>query len=180
MLEQRTIGPELGQDSINAGALSAAVAFVAVSAFMIISYGLFGWMAIAALVVNLILILAMMTLIGATLTMPGIAGIVLTIGMAVDSNVLIFERIREELKTARGPARAIDLGFEKALSSIIDANVTTLIVGVILYFLGTGPVKGFAVTLVLGILSTVFTAVYVTQLIVAAWYGWRRPKTVAV
>jgi preprotein translocase subunit SecD len=105
---------------------------------------------------------------------------VLTIGMAVDSNVLIFERIREELRTARGPARAIDLGFEKALSSIIDANVTTLIVAVILYFMGTGPVKGFAVTLSLGILSTIFTAVFVTQLIITLWFGWRRPKTVTV
>ena len=110
---------------------------------MIISYGLFGIIASSALVMNLILILAMMTLIGATLTMPGIAGIVLTIGMAVDANVLIFERIREELRTARGPARAIDLGFEKALEPIIDANVTTLIVACILYFVGSGPVRGF-------------------------------------
>ncbi len=180
VIEQRTIGPELGQDSINAGGLSAAVAFLAVTAFMVISYGIFGWIAVVALIVNLALILALMTLIGATLTMPGIAGIVLTIGMAVDSNVLIFERIREELKTARGPARAIDLGFEKALNSIIDANVTTLIVAVILYFMGTGPIKGFAVTLAFGIIATVFTAVYVTQLIVTAWYGWRRPKTVTI
>ena len=180
VVEQRTIGPELGQDSINAGGVSAAVAFAAVTAFMVLSYGWFGWMAVAALVVNLALIMAAMTLIGATLTMPGIAGIVLTIGMAVDSNVLIFERIREELRTARGPARAIDLGFEKALSSIIDANVTTLIVAVILYFMGTGPVKGFAVTLSLGILSTIFTAVFVTQLIITLWFGWRRPKTVTV
>lgn len=180
VLEQRTIGPELGQDSINAGGISAAVAFVAVSIFMILSYGLFGCFAVVALLANLTLMIAMMTLIGATLTMPGIAGIVLTIGMAVDSNVLIFERIREELRTARGPARAIDLGFEKALSSIIDANVTTLIVAVILYFMGTGSIRGFAVTLALGILGTVFTAVYVTQLLVTVWYGWRRPKTVTV
>ena len=180
VLEQRTVGPELGQDSINAGALSAAIAFAAVSAFMVLSYGWFGCMAVAALIVNLTLVLALMTLVGSTLTMPGIAGIVLTIGMAVDSNVLIFERIREELRTARGPARAIELGFEKALNSIIDANVTTLIVAVILYFMGTGPVRGFAVTLGLGILCTVFTAVYVTQLLVSAWFGWRRPKTVTV
>ncbi len=180
VLEQRTIGPELGQDSINAGGLSAAVAFVAVTAFMVLSYGWFGCMAVVALIVNLTLILALMTLIGATLTMPGIAGIVLTIGMAVDSNVLIFERIREELKTSRGPARAIDLGFEKALNSIVDANVTTLIVAVILYLVGSGSVRGFAVTLALGIICTVFTAVYVTQLLVASWYGWRRPKTITV
>jgi preprotein translocase subunit SecD len=180
VIEQRTIGPELGQDSINAGAVSAVVAFVAVTAFMVVSYGLFGWFAVAALVVNVVLILAAMILIGATLTMPGIAGIVLTIGVAVDSNVLIFERIREELKTARGPSRAIDLGFERALSSIIDANVTTLIVAVILYLMGTGPVKGFAVTLALGIFGTVFTAIYVTQLIITLWYGARRPRTVTV
>jgi preprotein translocase subunit SecD len=180
VLEQRTIGPELGQDSINAGALSAAVAFAAVTVFMVASYGLFGWFAIAALVINVILILAMMNLVGATLTMPGIAGIVLTIGVGVDSNVLIFERIREELKTARGPARAMDLGFEKAMSSIIDANITTLIVAVILYFIGSGSVRGFAVTLGFGIIATIFTAVNVTQLILIYWYGWRRPKTVTV
>ena len=133
-----------------------------------------------ALLVNMTLIFALMTAIGATLTMPGIAGVVLTIGMAVDSNVLIFERIREELRTARGPARAIQLGFEKAFSSIVDANITTLIVAVILYFLGSGPVRGFAVTLALGIVCTVFTAVFVTQLMLAAWYDWRRPKTVTV
>jgi preprotein translocase subunit SecD len=126
------------------------------------------------------LIFALMTAIGATLTMPGIAGLVLTIGMAIDSNVLIFERIREELRTARGPARAIQLGFEKALTSIVDANITTLIVAVILYFLGSGPVRGFAVTLGLGIVCTVFTAIYVTQVIIAAWFDWRRPKTVNV
>ena len=136
--------------------------------------------ACVALLVNMTLIFALMTAIGATLTMPGIAGVVLTIGMAVDSNVLIFERIREELRTARGPARAIQLGFEKAFSSIVDANVTTLIVAVILYFLGSGPVRGFAVTLALGIICTVFTAIYVTQLMVAAWFDWRRPKTVTV
>ncbi len=180
VLEQRTIGPELGQDSINAGALSAAIAFAAVAVFMVVSYGLFGWFAIAALTINVILILALMNLVGATLTMPGIAGIVLTIGVGVDSNVLIFERIREELKTARGPARAIDLGFEKAMSSIIDANITTLIVAVILYFVGSGSVRGFAVTLGFGIIATIFTAVYVSQLMIAYWYGWRRPKTVTV
>ncbi len=180
VLEQRTIGPELGQDSINAGAISAVVAFAAVAAFMVASYGLFGWFAVLALVINLTLILALMTLVGATLTMPGIAGIVLTIGVGVDSNVLIFERIREELKTARGPARAMDLGFEKAMSSIIDANITTLIVAVILYFVGSGSVRGFAVTLGFGIAATIFTAVNVTQLIMIYWYDWRRPKTVTV
>ncbi|MBA3326481.1 MAG: protein translocase subunit SecD [Rhodobacteraceae bacterium] len=180
VLEQRTIGPELGQDSIEAGRFSALVALAAVAVFMIASYGLFGVFACAALLVNMTLIFALMTLIGATLTMPGIAGVVLTIGMAVDSNVLIFERIREEMRTARGPARAIQLGFEKAFTSILDANVTTLIVGIILYFLGSGPVRGFAVTLALGIACTVFTAYFVTQMIVAAWFDWRRPKTLMV
>jgi preprotein translocase subunit SecD len=180
VLEQRTIGPELGQDSINAGGISAAVAFGAVALFMVASYGLFGWFAVMALVINVALILALMSLVGATLTMPGIAGIVLTIGVGVDSNVLIFERIREELKTARGPARAMDLGFERAMSSIIDANITTLIVAIILYFIGSGSVRGFAVTLGFGIVATIFTAVNVTQLIMIYWYDWRRPKTVTV
>ncbi len=153
---------------------------IAVCVFMIASYGLFGVFATVALVTNIVLIFALMTMIGATLTMPGIAGLVLTIGMAVDANVLIFERIREELKTARGPARAIQLGFEKAFSSIIDANITTLIVAVILYMLGSGPVRGFAVTLALGIACSVFTAIYLTQMLIAGWYDRRRPKTVTV
>ncbi len=180
VLEQRTIGPELGQDSIEAGRFSALVALAAVAVFIVLSYGLFGLFACVALLVNMLLVIALMTGIGATLTMPGIAGVVLTIGMAVDSNVLIFERIREELRTARGPARAIQLGFEKAFTSILDANVTTLIVAIILYFLGSGPVRGFAVTLALGIACTVFTAYFVTQIIVAGWFDWRRPKTVTV
>jgi preprotein translocase subunit SecD len=180
VLEQRTIGPELGRDSIEAGRMAAIIALGAVAAYTVLSYGLFGVAACLALLVNMALIFALMTAIGATLTMPGIAGLVLTIGMAIDSNVLIFERIREELRTARGPARAIQLGFEKALTSIVDANITTLIVAVILYFLGSGPVRGFAVTLGLGIVCTVFTAIYVTQVIIAAWFDWRRPKTVNV
>ena len=180
VLEQRTIGPELGQDSIEAGRRAAVIALGAVMVFMLASYGWFGAVACVALVTNLTLIFALMTAIGATLTMPGIAGLVLTIGMAVDANVLIFERIREELKTARGPARAIQLGFEKAFSSILDANVTTLIVAVILYMLGSGPVRGFAVTLGLGIFCSVFTAIYVSRLLIVAWFDWRRPKTIAV
>ena len=180
VLEQRTIGPELGADSIQAGKVSAVVALVAVAVFMVLSYGMFGLIANVALILNLFLIFALLTTIGATLTMPGVAGVVLTIGMAVDANVLIFERIREELKTARGPARAIQLGFEKAFVSIIDANITTLIVAVILYFLGSGPVRGFAVTLALGIFCSVFTAVYVTQLIVTMWFDQQRPKVVTI
>ena len=180
VLEQRTVGPELGQDSVDAGMLSGIVAMVAVATYMILSYGLFGLFANLAMLLNIIFIFTLMTLIGATLTMPGIAGIVLSIGMAVDANVLIFERIREELTTARGPARAIGLGFEKAFATIMDANITTLIVAAILYLMGSGPVRGFAVTLGLGILCSIFTAVYVTQMMIAAWYDWRRPKTITV
>ena len=126
------------------------------------------------------LILALMTLLGATLTMPGIAGLVLTIGMAVDANVLIFERIREEARSGRGPARAIELGFEKAFSSILDGNLTTLIVAVILYAIGAGPVRGFGVTLALGLLCSVFTAVFVTRMMITGWFDRRRPKVLAL
>ncbi len=119
-------------------------------------------------------------MIGATLTLPGIAGIVLTIGMAVDANVLVFERIREELKTARGPARAIELGYEKALSAILDANITTLITATILFAMGSGPVRGFAVTLGIGIVTSVFTAIFVTRLLIVTWFEYRRPKTIEV
>jgi preprotein translocase subunit SecD len=177
VLEQRTVGPELGQDSIEAGQLAAIVAMVAVLAFMAVTYGLFGLIANVALIANLTLVFALLTAIGATLTLPGIAGLVLTIGMSVDANVLIFERIREELKTAKGPARAIDQGFDKALSAIIDANVTTLIVAVILYALGSGPVRGFAVTLSLGVVCSMFTALMVTRLMIAFWFERKRPKT---
>jgi preprotein translocase subunit SecD len=180
VLEQRTVGPELGQDSVDKGRMAAGVAFLAIVAFMVATYGAFGAIASVALVMNLVLIFALLTALGATLTMPGIAGLVLTIGMAVDANVLIFERIREELKTARGPARAIELGYEKAVSSIIDAHITTLIVAVILYAIGSGPVRGFGVTLALGIFCSVFTAVYLTRLIIAVWFERRRPKSVTV
>jgi len=179
-LEERTIGPELGQDSIDAGTIACIVAFAAVLVFMFASYGLFGIFANIALVINVGLLFGLLSLIGATLTLPGIAGIVLTIGMAVDANVLIFERIREELKTARGPARAIELGYEKALSAIIDANITTFITAVILFTLGSGPVRGFSVTLGLGILTSVFTAIFVTRLLIVMWFERRRPKTVEV
>ncbi len=179
-LEERTIGPELGADSIRAGQIACIVAFAAVLVFMFLSYGLFGIFANIALIINVGLIFGLLSLIGATLTLPGIAGIVLTIGMAVDANVLIFERIREELKTARGPARAIELGYEKALSAILDANITTFITAVILFTMGSGPVQGFAVTLGLGILTSVFTAIFVTRLMVVMWFERRRPKTIEV
>ena len=179
-LEERTIGPELGADSIQAGKLACVVAFAAVLGFMVLSYGLFGAFANIALIVNVGLIFGLLSMIGATLTLPGIAGIVLTIGMAVDANVLIFERIREELKSARGPARAIELGYEKALSAIFDANITTFITAVILFAMGSGPVRGFAITLGLGILTSVFTAIFVTRLMIIVWFENRRPKTIEV
>ncbi|WP_170514940.1 protein translocase subunit SecD [Ruegeria atlantica] len=179
-LEERTIGPELGQDSIDAGKVATIVAFVAVLTFMALSYGLFGVFANIALIINVGLLFGLLSLIGATLTLPGIAGIVLTVGMAVDANVLIFERIREELKSARGPARAIELGYEKALSAILDANVTTFITAVILFAMGSGPVRGFAITLGLGILTSVFTAIFVTRLMIVMWFERRRPKMIEV
>jgi preprotein translocase subunit SecD len=179
-LEERTIGPELGADSIAAGEIASLVAFAGVLLFMGLSYGWFGILANIALILNVGLLFGLLSAIGATLTLPGIAGIVLTIGMAVDANVLVFERIREESKAGRGPARAIDLGYEKALSAIIDANITTFLTAGILFLMGSGPVKGFAVTLGLGILTSVFTAIFVTRLMVVIWFERRRPKTLEV
>lgn len=179
-LEERTVGPELGQDSIDAGRVAAVVGTVAVIALMIASYGLFGVFAAVALGLNISMMFAVLSAMGATLTLPGIAGIVLTVGMAVDANVLVFERIKEELKTAKGPARAIELGYEKAMSAIIDANLTTVIAALILFFLGSGPVKGFAVTLMVGLITSVFTAIFVTRLFVVTWFARKRPKTITV
>ena len=179
-LEERTIGPELGADSIAAGERAAVVAFALVLMFMILAYGRFGVFASVALILNVGMIFGVLSLIGATLTLPGIAGIVLTIGMAVDANVLVFERIREEMKSAKGPARAIELGYERALSAIIDANLTTFIIAVILFALGSGPVRGFSVTLGIGIVTSVFTAIYVTRLLIVTWFSRARPKTIEV
>ncbi len=179
-LEERTVGPELGQDSIDAGRIAAVVGTVAVVALMIASYGLFGVFAAVALGLNLSMMFAVLSAMGATLTLPGIAGIVLTVGMAVDANVLVFERIKEEMRTAKGPARAIELGYEKAMSAIIDANLTTVIAALILFFLGSGPVKGFAVTLMVGLFTSVFTAIFVTRLFVITWFARKRPKTITV
>ncbi|WP_136637537.1 protein translocase subunit SecD [Pseudooceanicola onchidii] len=179
-LEERTIGPELGADSIQAGKIACIVAGAAVLLFMFASYGLFGLFANIALVLNVGLIFGLLSLVGATLTLPGIAGIVLTIGMAVDANVLVFERIREELKTAKGPARAIELGYERALSAIVDANITTFIIALILFVLGSGPVRGFSVTLGIGIITSVFTAIWVTRLLIVTWFDRARPKTIEV
>jgi preprotein translocase subunit SecD len=179
-LEERTVGPELGQDSIDAGRVAALVAMLAVAAFMWASYGLFGFIANLALLVNMALLFGALSMVGGTLTLPGIAGIVLTIGMAVDANVLVFERIREELRGQKSPARAIEIGYERALSAIVDANITTLITAVVLFAVGAGPVRGFAITLGLGIITSVFTALYVTRAMIEIWFNWRRPKTVAV
>ena len=179
-LEERTVGPELGQDSIDAGKIACLVGFAAVLIFMFLSYGNFGLFANIALLINVGLMFGLLSMIGATLTLPGIAGIVLTIGMAVDANVLVFERIREELKTAKGPARAIELGYEKALSAIVDANITTFLTAAILFIMGAGPVKGFAVTLGLGIITSVFTAIFVTRTMVVIWFERRKPKTLEV
>ena len=180
VLEQRTVGPDLGADSIAAGQVAVVVAFVAVLVFMGASYGLFGLFANIALILNICILLAILSVIGATLTLPGIAGIVLTIGMAVDANVLIFERIREEARNAKGPARAIEMGYERAFSAIIDANVTTFLAAVILFSMGSGPVRGFAVTLGVGILTSVFTATMVTRFFVAMWFARARPKAITV
>ncbi|PZO66035.1 MAG: protein translocase subunit SecD [Paracoccus denitrificans] len=174
-LEERTIGPELGQDSINAGRTASIIATVAVVAYMIASYGLFGVFASLAVVINVIMILGIMSVMGATLTLPGIAGIVLTVGTAVDANVIIYERIREELRAGKKVVQAIGDGFKEAMSAIIDANVTTFIAALVMFFLGSGPVKGFAVTLVIGIVTSVFTAIYLTRLMIVLWLRWRRP-----
>ena len=179
-LEERTVGPELGQDSIDAGRVAALVGMLAVGVFMIASYGLFGIFAVVALILNMGLIFGILSLIGGTLTLPGIGGIVLTIGMAVDANVLVYERIREELRTAHTPARAIEVGYERALSAIIDANFTTLITAAVLYFFGAGPVRGFAVALGIGIITSVFSAIFLTRLIIELWFNWRKPKTLVV
>ncbi|AUH65413.1 protein translocase subunit SecD [Paracoccus zhejiangensis] len=175
-LEERTIGPELGQDSIDAGRLASVVATIAVICYIVASYGLFGVFASIAVVVNVILILAVMSIMGATLTLPGIAGIVLTVGTAVDANVIIYERIREELRAGKRVVRAIDNGFKEAMSAIIDANVTTFIAALVMFFLGSGPVKGFAVTLTIGIVTSVFTAIYLTRLLIILWIDLRKPK----
>ncbi len=177
ILEERTVGPGLGADSVRAGELASILALIAVVAFMGAVYGLFGVLANVALIGNLILILAALSVLQATLTLPGIAGIVLTLGMAVDANVLIFERIREETQNQRGPVSAIDSGYRNALSTIFDANVTTLIAAVLLYYFGSGPVKGFAVTLAIGIVTSMFTAIMVTRQMIVLWVRRRRPQS---
>jgi len=180
VIQERTVGPGLGQDSIDAGQIAAIIALAFVLGFMILSYGLFGIFADIALFVNLVLIVGALSLLQATLTLPGIAGIILTVGMAVDANVLIFERIREEVRSGKTPINAVDTGYSRALSTILDANITTLIAAVVLFWLGAGPVRGFAVTLGIGIITSVFTAVTFTRLIVATWLRARRPERLPI
>ncbi len=176
VLEERTVGPGMGADSIRAGEIACIAGMAIVVVFMIAIYGLFGVMACVALTFNLFLIVALLSLLQATLTLPGIAGIVLTVGMAVDANVLIYERMREEQRNGRTPISAIDTGFQRAFGTIVDSNLTTLIAAALLYNFGSGPVKGFGVTLAIGILTSMFTAIWVTRLLVIAWMRRARPK----
>ena len=180
IIEERTVGPSLGQDNIDKGFDSVAIGFVLVLIFMAIYYKIFGLFADIALGLNLVLIVAMLSLLQATLTLPGIAGIVLTVGMAVDANVLIFERIREEIRNGNSPQASIHSGYEKAFSTITDANITTLIAALMLFSFGTGPIQGFAVTLSLGIISSMFTAIMVTRGLVNLIYGGRNLKKLTI
>jgi preprotein translocase subunit SecD len=180
VIEERTVGPGLGQDSIEKGELAAYVGSIMVIVFMLVTYRLFGLFANIAVAINVAMIFGVLSLLNATLTLPGIAGIVLTVGIAVDSNVLIYERIREELRGGRNAISAIDAGFKRALSTILDSNITTFIAAAVLFYIGTGPVRGFAVTLGIGILTTVFTAFTLTRLIVAGWVRWKRPQSVPI
>jgi preprotein translocase subunit SecD len=179
-VDERTIGPSLGQDNIDRGYDAIKIGFLAVIIFMAIYYRAFGLIANVALLSNLVFIVAMLSILGASLTLPGMAGIVLTVGMAVDANVLIFERIREELSGGASVQSAIDSGYGKALSSITDANVTTLIAAVVLFALGTGPIKGFAITLLLGIITSMFTAIVGTRTIVNLAFGGRKLQSLPV
>jgi preprotein translocase subunit SecD len=178
VMEERSIGPGLGADSVAAGEIAAVIGLLLVVIYMMLSYGLFGAFADIALIVNIVLIVAALSLLQATLTLPGIAGIVLTMGMAVDANVLIFERIREEIARGRSVLAAIDGGYQRAISTIIDSNLTTLFAALFLYIFGSGPIKGFAVTLAIGILTSLFTAVMVTRLLVILWVERKRPSKI--
>ena len=178
VMEERSIGPGLGADSIAAGEIAAVIGLILVAAYMVASYGLFGALADVALVANIVLIIAALSALQATLTLPGIAGIVLTMGMAVDANVLIFERIREELARGRSVLAAIDGGYQRALSTILDSNLTTLFAALFLYVFGSGPIKGFAVTLSIGIVTSLFTAVMVTRLLIILWVERKKPSKI--
>jgi preprotein translocase subunit SecD/SecD/SecF fusion protein len=180
IVEEQSVGPELGADAIRDGALSLGAGFVLVLAFMAVFYGLFGWFANAALVMNLVIMLAILSFMGATLTLPGMAGILLTLGMAVDANVLINERVREEVKAGRKPLAALEAGYKRAYGTIIDSNVTTLLAHITLFIFGSPPVRGFAVTICVGIVTTLFTATVLVRLITSKWYVSRRPAALPV
>ncbi|MCI0435677.1 MAG: protein translocase subunit SecD, partial [Gemmatimonadetes bacterium] len=180
VIEERTVGPTLGSDSIQAGRRAFIIGLVAVVLFMIIYYRWSGAIADFALILNTVWLLAALVLLRATLTLPGIAGVILTVGMAIDANVLIFERVREELDAGKSVRAALDLGYEKAWATILDSHVTTLIVGVVLLQFGTGPVKGFGITLCIGILFSLFTAIFVTRAIFDAWLLYRSPRTLSI
>jgi preprotein translocase subunit SecD len=180
IIEERTVGAGLGQDSIEQGIRASWIGSLMVVLFMLATYGLFGVFANIAVLVNVVMIIGILSLLNATLTLPGIAGIVLTVGMAVDSNVLIYERVREEVRSGRNAISALDAGFSRALATIIDANLTTFIAAAILFFIGSGPVRGFALTLGIGIATTVFTAFTLTRLMIATWVWWLRPRTVPI
>ncbi len=180
IMEERTVGPSLGSDSVRAGAIAGGLAMAFILVYMIASYGLFGVFAAVALTINMALIFAVLSWLQATLTLPGIGGIILTIGMAVDANVLIFERIREEIRSGRSVISAIDSGYKQAMSTIVDANMTTLIAALFLYSFGSGPVRGFAVTLTIGILTSLFSAIMLTRLIVATWLKKKKPDTLTI
>jgi len=179
-VEERTVGPSMGRENIQAGLISALMGFALVCVFMLVYYRVFGVFANVALMVNVVIVMAFMSLFGATLTMPGIAGIVLLVGMAVDANVLIFSRIKEELKKGLSPAQAINAGYDRAFITILDSNLTTLIVAIILFAVGTGPVQGFAVTLSIGILGSMFTAISLTRMLANLWYGKRQVKGLSI
>ncbi|MCK5295693.1 MAG: protein translocase subunit SecD [Alphaproteobacteria bacterium] len=180
VLEERTIGPGLGHDSIRAGGIASALGLALVVVFMLIAYGLFGIFANIALLVNMSMLIGVLSMLGATLTLPGIAGIVLTMGMAVDANVLVFERIREEVKLGRSALNAAGAGFKFAFKTILDANVTSLVAAIVLFQFGSGPVRGFAVTLGIGILTSMFTTIMLTRLIVISWFHYSKPKTLPI
>jgi len=180
ILEERTVGPDLGADSIRAGATASIVGVILVIVFMIVFYGLFGIFANIALFFNLCLLFACLSILGATLTLPGIAGIALTLGMAVDANVLIYERIREEVRGGRSLISSLQAGFERAFGTILDSHVTTLVAGALMFFLGSGPIKGFAVTLSLGVLTSLFSAILVTRLQIVTWLRRTKPKTIPI
>ncbi|PCI46053.1 MAG: protein translocase subunit SecD [Alphaproteobacteria bacterium] len=180
VVEERTVGPDLGADNIEAGKIAAIIGLAAVMVYIVLSYGMFGMVANFALMINIGMIFGLLSMLGATLTMPGVAGIVLTVGMAVDANVLIFERIREEFRGGKKALAALDTGFEKAFSTIVDANVTTFIAAIILFQFGSGPIKGFAVTLAIGIATSMFTAVSLSRMIISFWAIRKRPTTLKI